>query len=487
MAQRAFIDFKLYLTAAPEGKGFCQVGVLPTPEAGEAIMPVTVSADNAPRADLLAQLASKSITRPNLATLGKQLAECLLPTGPVRDLFQDAYRCAGDDRGVRLRLIIADQALKQLPWEYLYVDLLGGAPDSMRGFLVLDKAISVVRHEPLPFPHPAPTPALQGLKEVPVLIAAASPKGDGEELEELDLEGEIRTIEEALAHFDLAGVRITPKVLRDATSKELSNALLGTQSALIFHFAGHGSVGVRRDDFNPAVPKGEGYILLLADRVGRQKEPLSAEDLSRQLNRAGTRLAVLNACYSGTRTAAYPWSGVASALAASGIPAILAMQFKVYHVEAEAFSRAFYAGLALGLSLDEAVWNGRVAMLKTTSTGADAAANVEWGVPALYSRLPDGALFPERIKESGAGPAAEAFRKVFTQTVTGIQDGTMTGVTVGLIQNGVKIVQKVKDARGQITGIKAGTAGANANIVVEQEIENSGPNSTIIGGHFETL
>ena len=483
MPARDYIDFKLYLTAAPEGKGFCQVAVLPTPEVGEAIVPVMVDTDSAPRTDLCAQLASKSITLRNLATLGKQLADCLLPAGPARDLFRDAYRRAGEDRGVRLRLIIADHALKQIPWEYLYLDLLGGAPDSMRGFLALDKAVSIVRHEPLPFPHPALTPAPEGLKELPLLVATASPQGE----DGLDLEEEIGTIEKATTGFDLAGVRILPKILRDATNQDLGEALRGTHSAVIFHFAGHGSVGVRRDDFNRGVPMGEGYVMLLADRTSRKKDPMSADDLSRQLKGAGTRLAVLNACYSGTRNEAYPWSGVASALTANGIPAVLAMQFKVEHLAAEAFSSAFYGARVLGLSLDEAVWSGRVAMLRTSSAELEATANVEWGVPVLYSRLPNGALFPERIKDSGASPAAETFRKVFSQTVTGIQDGTMIGVTVSLVQNGVKIVQKVREARGEITGIKAGTAGANASIVVEQEIETAGPGSKICGGCFDTI
>src|SRR5208283_1087057 len=168
--------------------------------------------DNIPRADLLAQLASKTISLGNLATLGKQLAECLLPTGPVRDLFRDAYRLAGEDRGVRLRLIIADHALKQFPWEFLFVDLLGGAPESMRGFLLLDRSVSIVRHEPLPFPHPHLIPVSGGIKALRLLVAAASPEGE----EELDLEGEIRAIEKAATGFDLAGMRIEPDVLRNA-------------------------------------------------------------------------------------------------------------------------------------------------------------------------------------------------------------------------------------------------------------------------------
>jgi hypothetical protein len=69
------------------------------------------------------------------------LADCLLPEGPIRDLFSDAYRHAGDDQGIRLRLIIADHALKQLPWEYAIWIYWVTGPDSMRGFLALNKSI----------------------------------------------------------------------------------------------------------------------------------------------------------------------------------------------------------------------------------------------------------------------------------------------------------------------------------------------------------
>ncbi len=447
-------------------------------------MPVIVAAEKTPNTDLQAFLGSKQITLRKLAEFGKQLADCLLPEGPIRDLFRDAYRHAGEDQGVRLRLIIADHALKSWPWEYVYLDLLGSSgPDSMGGFLALNKSISIVRHEPLPFPHPAPIAAPAGLTNLPMLIAAALPEGE----QKLDLDQEIKNIEGVVSGFNLAGMRITPKVLKDATREDLKQALLGTQSAYIFHFAGHGNTVTLRDDFNRGVPKESGFILLLADLATRQPDQVSAEELARYLQGAGVRLAVLVACQSGARSATYPWDGVASAIAAIGIPAIIAMQYEIMDLQAIAFSRAFYAALGLGLSLDEATWSGRVAMLETTSSGLDAIVNVEWGVPVLYSRLPDGALFPERIKQSGSGPAAEMFRKVFTQTVTGIQAGTMIGVKVGLIQNGVEIVQKVKVVQGNVTGIQAGTVGGNANIVVRQEAESVGEGGVMIGGEFDIL
>lgn len=482
MPQRKYIDFKLYLTGLADGKSACQVALLPTPEVGEAITPITVTVDKTPASDKLAYLASKQITLRDLATLGKRLADCLLPEGPIRELFRDAYRHAGEDQGVRLRLIIADHTLKSWPWEYVYLNPLIDEPDSMRGFLALNKSISIVRHEPLPFPHPAPATS-EGLSDLPMLIAAALPKGE----QKLDLDQEIKNIEEAVKDFNLAGMHIIPKVVKDATREDLKQALLGTGSVYIFHFAGHGTTGTQRDDFNRGVPKEAGYLLLVTDHETRKRDRLSAEDLARQLRGAGVRLAVFGACHSGARNATYPWDGVASALAANGIPAIIAMQFEVVDAQAIAFSRAFYTALSLGLSLDEAAWSGRVAMLESTKAGSEEPVNVEWGVPVLYSRLPDGALFPERIKQSGSSPEAETFRKVFTQTVTGIQQGTMTGLIVNFIRNGVKIVQKVKVAQGEITGVQAGTAGANANIEVVQEIENVEQGSTVVGAKFDEI
>jgi hypothetical protein len=481
MPQRPYIDFKLYLTRPTEGQGACQVALLPTPEVGETTTPVAVSAENIPTPELLAQLASKSITLRQLATLGKQLGHCLLPEGTIRNLFEEAYKRAGQAGGVRLRLIIADHGLKQWPWEYVYLNRLE-RPDGMHGFLALDPLISVVRDEPLPQPRPVVPEATTGLTNVRMLIASALP----EKQRKLQLDKEVEIIIQAISRFHLEGLRIAYEpVLMDATPAELGEALRGAESTYIFHFAGHGISLARPDWFNRGADKEEGYLLLVEDKTTKKEARLSAEDLAKWLQPAGVRLAVLGACHSGARHERYPWDGVAGALVARDIAAVIAMQYEVQDDQAIAFHQAFYAALGLGLSLDEAVWSGRVAMLQTTSSELDAGVNVEWGVPVLYSRLPTGALFPERMAK--AGPAAEGFRKVFTQTVTGIQQGTMTGVKVQLIENGVKVVMKVKEALGQITGIEAGTAGAGANIVVEQEIETAGPGSVIIGGTFDRL
>lgn len=90
-----------------------------------------------------------------MVALGKKLANCLLPEGIIRERFRAAYDRAGIDGGVRLRLIISDYALKAWPWEYAFFNFLGGSESRcMLGFLALNPRISLVHHEPLPYPHP---------------------------------------------------------------------------------------------------------------------------------------------------------------------------------------------------------------------------------------------------------------------------------------------------------------------------------------------
>lgn len=479
--KREYVDFKLYLTGAAEGA--CQVALLPTPEVGETVLPVTVPAEKAPDAAELAYLEGKSITVGNLAKLGRKLADCLLPEGTIRNLFQQAYNEAGNrDAGVRLRLVIADYDLKQWPWEFVYYDPPGQL-DPMAGFLALDGRISIVRHEPLPRPHPSAGQALGDLSKVKMLVAAASPDASDLKLQPLNVDTEVDTIMDAVAGFDLEGVQIAAEPLKNVHREQLHQALLGKPQ--IFHFSGHGYVDFVRDDLKRDPAKEDVFLLLSREGAAGQADLLTGADLVPWLQAANVRLAILGACYSGKRSERYPWDGMAGALVGGGVPAVITMQHEVIDTHAVAFSRAFYTALGLGLSLDEAMLSGRMAMREVTSGEKEQKINLEWGVPVLYSRLSDGALFPERMER--ATESAEVFRKVFRQTVTEAQKGNLIGVKVELIKNGVHIIQKVKEATGDVTGIKAGSAGAGANILVEQEIGVIEEGSTVIGGVFNEL
>ena len=124
------------------------MALLPTPQVGETVTPVIVPADKGPAANFLPLVASKGITLRNLVAFGKGLANWLLPEEAdddqesIRKMFVNAMTLAGNEGGVRLRLIIADHALKQWPWEYVYFDPSGvGGPDAMSGFLALDPRV----------------------------------------------------------------------------------------------------------------------------------------------------------------------------------------------------------------------------------------------------------------------------------------------------------------------------------------------------------
>ena len=314
MSERQYIDFKLYLTKPDDDEAACEVTLLPTPEVGESMRPVsvTIPQTDPPFSDLLDGLSDKSISIRDLIKLGKILADCLLPMeGQIRSLFEDAWRQAGTSGGVRLRLIIADDALRQWPWEYTYLNPTEGteAEDTMRGFLILDPRISIVRHEALPRPHASVPEAETDITDMRMLVATAMPGSE----RELDLKKEVKKITEAIKDFDVDGVRITcDPILTDVTYDELRDALLHTKPVHIFHFAGHGVVGdVKRNRVARGAMVEEGQLLLVKDKVAKEQDPLSASDLAPMLLSADVRLAVLNACLTGSRSKYSPWDSVA--------------------------------------------------------------------------------------------------------------------------------------------------------------------------------
>jgi hypothetical protein len=462
---RRYIDFKIHLVRAVDGT--VRVAVLPTAEVGESSTPATVAVDRLPSLPALTKLANKTATLRELVAIGKQLGDALLPDGEVRALFTAAMKLAATDGGVRLRLVIADHELQTWPWEYAYVAMRDG-PDGMHGFLALDPRVSFTRHQPLPSPHPNET-MTSSSRSLRMLVAAALPADQ----DPLDLNREIDNVTSAVAGIAIQDARIElAPVLRDATGAALDAALRSPGDVQIFHFAGHAVMDSHADPFTRGVVRDAGFVLLVDDPVTRATRALSAPDLGRLLLRAGVRLAVLSACNTGQRSETHPWDSVAGALVASGIAAVVAMQSTVLDEPAAEFARAFYGALASGLSLDEAMSAGRLAMLWTSDIESGDAADAEWGVLVLYSRLPNGTLFPERMAKAGA--EAEAYRTVIRQVVGTIETGgTVTGLRARVVNGSLLVEQKVTTvARGaSLGGLVAGRVGDSARIAVKQDAD----------------
>lgn len=114
------------------------------------------------------------------------------------------------------------------------------------------------------------------------------------------------------------------------------------------------------------------------------------------------RLVVLNSCWSGAvppEETENPFAGVAVSLLRRGVPATVAMQFPISDRAAIRFSEGFYKSLVTGAPVEEAVTEGRLAIL------ADHGESLEWVTPVLF--LPgDGQLF-QLPKQAAAGRKTE--------------------------------------------------------------------------------
>lgn len=228
----------------------------------------------------------------------------------------------------------------------------------------LSRLSPIVRYLDVPQPiRPQPLPEIFRL-----LVVAPEPRGQ----QRLDLTTERRNFEslrQRLKDFDV-------QYLQPSTLFELRNTLL-EQEFHALHFMGHGSFDLGT---------GEG-TLFMEDGYGGA-DPVSAQTFVTSLRDfQSLRLIVLNACRTGAGAERNPFSGLAPALMQSGFPAVLAMQHPISDVAAITFSEAFYRRIGAGDPLDSAVSEGRLAIYSQDRFSA------EWSIPALFMRVPDGAIF----------------------------------------------------------------------------------------------
>ncbi|MEM7537449.1 MAG: CHAT domain-containing protein [Chloroflexota bacterium] len=361
-----------------------QIEVLESP-AGEMRTAETVQYNERTLMQPLLRLQEKLIDSDRLRTLGQSLADILLPER-VRELLLSSLNALDEDEGLRLRLQLNHPELANLPWEYLYLNRMGipeslESSSSLDGFLALDPRVSIVRHEALP-------KARQSIEVTPPLKFVAG-FAEPLDLDPLNLANERRLLERALTDSEDVSNKIKPTYIDHLTIPKLEQSITG---AHIFHFAGHGVFFTNdtASDRESSTVAGQGAIVL--ENESGEATPFFGDKLARLLSQ--TRLVVMGACESGRRDDVNVWSGVAPALMLAGIPAVVAMQYQIYDESALAFARRFYQCIALGQSIDEAMVQGRLAILNLEVVPGDPT-ELDFGVPVLYMRSEDGLLFPE--------------------------------------------------------------------------------------------
>lgn len=443
-------DFLIRARDWSEGEILVEVNASP---AGRMRDPQRAPLDRAAVFSFLHDLEQGKVPRRRLLELGQLLADTLLPAA-VREMLTRSLDSLDPEQGLRLRLILDDPGLADLPWEYLHLNRAMGEP-GLDGFLVLDRRISIVREEPIPLPV-LPLAAAPRLR---LVVGFAAP----EDARPLDLEAERESIAQALEGLD----RFEVSFVEHLTAETLGPAVEGAGA---FHFAGHGAFSEKRGS--------EGFLVLEDER--RHSSLFSAELLGTLLRAAGVRLVVLNACQSGRRGGARVWGGLAATLTKAGIPAVLAMQASIHDESATRFSRGLYRALAAGLSLDEAVTAGCLAALAMAVPN-----DIDWGLPVLYLRSPDGLLFPA---EAGRAADRERIRVEIRQHAARVL-GSLTGVAAGEIDAGeIRVVQDVETVGpgGQATGLAADRIGGGS-VSTRQEVGTLEDGGSVTGVKLRRL
>ena len=321
-----------------------------------------------------------------LRAAGETLFAALLGTGEVAGLYRAAAALAAtESSGLRVMLRIDTPELAGLPWEAMY--------DQVAGVYVC-RQDQLVRHVSV-----ATVPAPQ-LVEPPLRIlgVVSSPRG----LPALDVEKEQDLLGRALARptsQGLAELHWAPS----ATWADLQDLLLDGEWHVL-HFIGHGDFHGRWDEGVIALARKDGR----ADVVAAHR----LVDLLRQA-RPMPRLVVLNSCSGATTGTSDLFSGTAAALVRGGVSAVVAMQYEISDEAATAFARGFYAAIARGRGVDDAVSSGRIAILGISER------TLEWVTPVLYLRGHDSRLFAlaelaagdgreNKVNQGGTGAAGQA-------------------------------------------------------------------------------
>lgn len=392
--------------------------------------------------------------------LGEALSSALLPP-KIFNIVNDRITVArAKNEGLRIRLILSGSELNNLPWEFLLFNRAGGEA-KVSDFLCLMPNVSVVRHTASPLP-------AWGLEEtlpVKIVVAAASP----EQWPSLNVSREVELIKKALDNNS----QVVLSTFEHAGKKGIPDK---TNPAQIFHFAGHGQFE-QQQSAQPGKYEGKSSVIL-EDEHG-DEDVLDADLLAVRLRDAGVRVAVLGACQTAQRDDVKTWSSVAEALLKAEVGAVLGMQFPVLDVSATAFAESFYGALTIGLSIDEAVSAGRVAIASADDPRG-------WANPALHLRAPDGVVFPAIAKDPNLKTAREQTMLNVSQRVKKVAS-RLIGIRIHNLQPGVKanvemVIEEVTEG-GEAVGMEIGHVGGQQNYH-SREIRTGG--GTYVEGGVQT-
>jgi hypothetical protein len=293
--------------------------------------------------------------------VGSTLFEALVSGDGIAALAWARGQATPTKRPLALRLLFPDDAIElaALPWELLWNPANPTTPMLLSATPSLLLTRHLDRSEPLP-QHPP-------CAGRPLRILAITPHAQRTPAEFAQIETSLAALWGELQAQGVAEITS----LNPATRSELASAMQ-QHTPDIVQFTGHGWYA-----------DGRGVLGFDASDPARSFDWIDADQMAVALR--GARMVVLAACRSAQsagieESSAALLSGVAPALSAAGIPAVVGMQLGIRVDAALHACAAIYRSLATGLSAQAAVGRARdqLYVLEPDRTS--------WYVPTLYVR-----------------------------------------------------------------------------------------------------
>ncbi len=306
---------------------------------------------------LVGRVHSRQAGDDEVMRLGSILFNALFHDAIAAAYREGRGRARGTSTALRLVLTSATPAIDALPWEFLYDPSVGH-------FLALTPDVRLTRNLPSLRPlHPVP-----GRLPLRVLVAAAGPATyGGQSLSGIDVATERALIETTLAPLVADGF-LTVTHLALTGPRVLLDAMRRTQPH-IFHYIGHAGIL-------------DGTPLLFAGPTGGEAQPLNGTQLAATLGLADElQLVLLNSCWGGQAGIAGSLFGLAPAIAAAGVPAVVGWQTGISDRSAPPLAGRLYEELARGATVDEALTVARLALYADPKVE-----RLAWGLAVAYLR-----------------------------------------------------------------------------------------------------
>lgn len=272
-------------------------------------------------------------------------------------------------RRVRLRIDEGAAELHTVPWELLRETRSGSATHT----LAADAGTPFSRYLVVPGADFAP----QTADTLDLLVALANPENlAARGLDQLDLAAEQHALRGTIADIPTDRLRLT--FLEQPVTLAALEAALHKRYHLL-HIVAHG-----RKPASPAPGQPSDAVLFLADD-DNQVKTVSETEVAEMFKRLKQppQVVFLASCQTAAHSSADAFRGFAPALIRAEVPAVIAMQDLVPVETARAFANTFYQRLLTHGQVDVASNEARSRLLTDGHIHS-------WGIPVLYSRVPDG-------------------------------------------------------------------------------------------------